>query len=206
MNASFRPPLPESVEHLPDEELHINVARTLDDLMQVTVVRSLVYMGDQTCPYEEEFDGNDFAGATHLILRRGTEPIGVVRLRWFADFAKLERLSIRREYRGGPGLMMLAQSSFQHAAKKGYRRLMGHAQLRLAPFWKRYFNGRERPGRERFCFSDYDYVELEFDLTPPPNAITIDADPFVLLRPEGAWDEPGVLDRYAVPTSLLAQV
>lgn len=201
MNATFRPPRIEPE----DEALRISVARTLNDMMQVTVVRSLVYMGDQVCPYDEEFDGNDFAGATHLILRKGDEPIGVVRLRWFADFAKLERLAIRREYRGGPGLMMLARASFEHAALKGYRRLMGHAQLRLAPFWKRYFNGRERTGRGRFCFSDYDYVELEFDLDPPANAITIDSDPFVLLRPEGAWDEPGVLDRFAVPAHAVAQ-
>ena len=125
----------------------------------------------------------------------------MVRLRWFADFAKLERLAIRREYRGGSGLMMLGRHSFQHAAQKGYRRLMGHAQPRLVPFWKRYFHGRERPDRKRFCFSDYDYCELEFDLQPPADAITIDSDPFVLLRPEGAWDVPGVLDRFAGPAT-----
>ena len=32
---------------------------------------------------------------------------------------------------------------------------------------------------------------------PPPDALTLESDPMVLLRPEGAWDEAGVLDRSA---------
>jgi predicted GNAT family N-acyltransferase len=197
MNAPFKPLISEPGANLAREKLNISVARTLNDLMEVMTVRSLVYMGDQSCPYDEEFDGNDFAGATHLILRRGDEPIGVVRLRWFADFVKLERLAIRREFRGGPGLMLLVRSAIGHAERKGYRRLMGHVQSRLVPFWKRYFAARPRLGRAPFAFSDYDYVELEIDLTPPADAITIDSDPMVILRPEGEWDRPGVLDRSA---------
>ncbi|HEX4199003.1 MAG TPA: hypothetical protein VHZ26_16320 [Caulobacteraceae bacterium] len=175
--------------------MRVDIARSLNDLAQVMAVRTLVYMGEQVCPYDEEFDGNDFCGATHLILRAGLEPVGVVRMRWFAGFAKLERLAIRKEYRGGPGLMMLARAAFQLAGRKGYRTLMGHAQLRLTPFWKRHFGGWVRPGRPAFSFSGYDYVEMEFALEPPADAVTIDADPLVLVRPEGDWDHPGVLDR-----------
>ena len=195
MNALFKPLAAAAPVKSADDGLTVMVARTLDDLMRVVVVRSLVYLGDQVCPYDEEYDGNDFSGATHLLLLKHGEPIGVVRLRWFADFAKLERLAIRAEYRGGGGLMMLARAAFDLARRKGYRTLMGHAQHRLTPFWKRHFGGWVRPGRAAFAFSDYDYVEMEFALDPPTDAITIDADPFVLLRPEGAWDRPGVLDR-----------
>lgn len=178
--------------------LTVSVAHTLNDLMHVVAVRTLVYMGEQSCPFDEEYDGNDFAGSTHLILRCDDEPIGVVRLRWFAGFAKLERLAIRQEYRGGPGLLMLAREAFALAERKGYSRLMGHAQDRVIPFWRRYFKGRARENRPRFYFSDHGYTELEFDLTPAPDAISIDSDPLVLLRPEGEWDRPGVLDRSSV--------
>ena len=175
----------------------VGVVRTLNDLMQVQTVRSLVYMGDQACPYDEEFDGNDLAGATHLLLRYGREPVGVVRMRWFGGFAKMERLAIRKEHRGGPGLLTLSRAAFDLAARKGYRRLMGHAQVRGEAFWKRYFKGRPRAGRARFSFSDYDYVEMEFDLVPPANAIGLETDPYVLLRPEGDWDRPGILESSA---------
>jgi predicted GNAT family N-acyltransferase len=195
MNAPFRPLSGDAIVHRPNDGLVVSVARTLEDLMRVCAIRSLVYLGEQACPYEEEFDGNDFAGATHLLLRKHDEPIGVVRLRWFAGFAKLERLAIRADHRGGRGLMLLARAAFDHARRKGYRVLMGHAQARLVPFWKRYFQGRLRAGRQPFHFSDYDYVEMEFDLEADEDAITIDADPFVLLRPEGDWDRPGVLER-----------
>jgi len=177
--------------------LTVSVARTLNDLMHVMTVRTLVYMGEQGCPYDEEYDGNDFAGATHLILRCDGEPVGVVRLRWFSQFVKLERLSIRPEYRGGPGLLMLAREAVAFAERKGYRLLMGHVQSRVIPFWRRYFKARIRENRTRFFFSDFDYVEMEFDLHPPADAISIDTDPLVLIRPEGEWDRPGVLDRSA---------
>ncbi|MDR3506311.1 MAG: hypothetical protein P4L64_00270 [Caulobacteraceae bacterium] len=195
MTCANLPPPVARAPRIGANDLQVTVARTLNDLMQVMAIRTLVYMGEQTCPYDEEFDGNDFAGATHLILRKADEPVGVVRLRWFADFAKLERLAIRKEYRGGRGLLLLSRAAFDLAERKGYRRLMGHAQLRVAPFWQRYFQGRVRQNRNGFCFSDYDYVELEFDLKPSADAITIDSEPMVLLRPEGEWDRPGVLDR-----------
>jgi predicted GNAT family N-acyltransferase len=172
----------------------VSVARTLEALSEVQVVRALVYMGDQACPYAEEFDGNDLCGATHLLLRFGREPVGVVRLRWFGELAKLERLAVRKEHRGGPGLRLLCEAAFELAARKGYRRLIGHAQVRGEAFWRRYFGGRLRPGRGRFRFSGYDYVEMEFDLAAHPRAVGLASPPMLLLRPEGDWDRPSVLE------------
>lgn len=180
---------------LPKEAISVTVARTLDDLMQVMSIRSVVYMGEQFCPYEEEFDGNDIAGATHLIARIGSQPAGVVRLRWFADFAKLERLTVLPHCRGGAVPRALLDAAFELAAKKGYRQIMGHTQVRLAPVLMRLGKVKVRAGRKRFTFSDHEYVETIRELTPPDDAVTIDSDPLVVLRPEGAWDRPGVLDR-----------
>ncbi|MGV8841474.1 MAG: hypothetical protein ACWA6X_14380, partial [Bauldia sp.] len=44
----------------------IKIARSMEDLMQVVAVRSAVFLTDQACPYEEEFDGNDFC-SLHFI-------------------------------------------------------------------------------------------------------------------------------------------
>jgi predicted GNAT family N-acyltransferase len=182
---------------LPREAVSVSVAHTLDDLMQAMAIRSVVYMGEQLCPYDEEFDGNDLAGATHLIARIGREPVGVIRLRWFADFAKLERLTVLPTCRGGAVPRALLDAAFELAAKKGYRRIMGHTQARLAPVLMRLGKVKVREGRGRFTFSDHEYVETIRELTPPADAVTIDSDPLVILRPEGAWDRPGVLDHSA---------
>jgi predicted GNAT family N-acyltransferase len=179
---------------LPKAAVTVTVAHTLDDLMQVMSIRSVVYMGEQLCPYEEEFDGNDIAGATHLIARIGSQPVGVVRLRWFCDFAKLERLTVMPHCRGGAVPRALLEAAFELAAKKGYRQIMGHTQVRLAPVLMRLGKVKVRAGRKKFTFSDHEYVETIRELTPPEDAVNIDSDPLVVLRPEGAWDRPGVLD------------
>lgn len=174
--------------------LEITIARSLDDLMQMAVVRAVVYMGEQYCPYEEEFDGNDFNGATHFIARLNGEPVGVLRMRWFADFAKLERFAIRSQSRGGEIARALFDAAYGMAARKGYRRVLGYIQARLLPFMRRVGGVIEREGRPRLTFSDHEYIEVERVLSPCVDALTIDSDPMLILRPEGAWDRPGVLD------------
>jgi len=182
--ARYRPPV------------EVSVAHTLNDVMQVIAIRSVVYMSEQDCPFDEEYDGNDFV-ATHLIARVGGQPTGVVRIRWFADFAKLERLAVLKDHRGGRVTSSLIETAFAIAARKGYRTMVGHAQPRLVPFWIRKYGGRVRVGRENFLFSGYEYTEMEIDLKPPEDALNIDSDPMVLVRPEGDWDRPGVLERSA---------
>ena len=50
----------------------------MDEMARVIALRSAVYIGEQGCPFEEEFDGNDFS-ATHLICHKGNEPVGCMR-------------------------------------------------------------------------------------------------------------------------------
>jgi hypothetical protein len=47
-------------------------------------------------------------------------------------------------------------------------------------------------------FSDFDYVEIVLDTTPHPQAISIGVDPYVMIRPEGRWHVPGILERSAI--------
>ena len=195
MNAiAWRPILAAAAGHLEADGYDVAVARSLDDLMQVMAIRTLVYMGEQDCPFDEEYDGNDFAGATHLLLRFAGQPVGVVRLRWFADFAKLERLAVLKDHRGRATLTLI-RGAVKIARRKGYRRILGHAQPRLVAFWARHFNGRPRPGRDGFSFSGCTYTEVVAEFEASADALTLDSDPLVLLRPEGDWDRPGVLDR-----------
>jgi predicted GNAT family N-acyltransferase len=198
MNARVQFPEPHEAIRQRKEVVRVYVAHSLDELMQVMSIRSVVYMGEQFCPYCEEFDGNDFNGATHLIARLGSEPIGVMRLRWFADFAKVERFAVLREYRGGEVAKALFDFAYALAARKGYRRVLGYIQARLAPFMQRVGGVHVRSGRPHFVFSDHEYIEVEKLLAPVPDAITADSDPMVLVRPEGDWDRPGVLDRSAI--------
>jgi predicted GNAT family N-acyltransferase len=177
-------------------DISITIARTFEDIMRVTSIRSAVYIGEQECPYEEEFDGNDFT-ATHLIGYVGNEPAACLRVRYFADFAKIERLAVRREFRKTRAAFQVVRAGIELCRTKGYRRLYGHSQKRLINFWGR-FGFRPLEGAREFIFSDFDYVEIVLDTTPHPQAIAIGVDPYVMIRPEGRWHVPGILERSAI--------
>ena len=184
--------------------MSVTVAHELNDFMRVASIRSAVYIGEQACPYEEEFDGNDFT-AVHLLGYVGNEPAGCIRIRHFANFAKIERLAVRKEFRNSRLSFMLVKAAIEFCRAKGYRRAYGHAQRRLLHFWSR-FGAKPVAGGKTFVFSDFDYVEVMLEFEPHPDAITIGTDPYVIIRPEGRWREPGVLERSASRPATLPSV
>jgi predicted GNAT family N-acyltransferase len=172
--------------------ISVTVARTIEDMMRIVAMRSAVYIGEQECPYDEEFDGNDFTG-TNLLGYVGDEPAGCIRVRYFADFAKIERLAVRKEFRNTRLSFQLVRAAIELCRTKGYQRLYGHAQKRLVKFWSRFGFEVLEGGRE-LVFSDFDYVEMVMSTPRDPKAIAIGQDPYVVIRPEGRWHIPGVLE------------
>jgi predicted GNAT family N-acyltransferase len=163
----------------------------MDDLAAVQALRAAVFLAEQDCPYAEEFDGNDLC-SMHLLARVGVEPAGTMRLRFFAGFAKWERLCVLRRFRRAEVAEALVAEAYAITRRKGYRMVYGHAQERLLGMWRRFgFVPRNTPP---FAFSDHRYIEIVAALEPAENAITLDSGPLAIIRPEGAWDSPGVLD------------
>lgn len=175
------------------DSLKVTVARTLDEVVMAMTLRGVIYLGEQMAPYHEEYDGNDLVGASHLVCWKAKEPVGVLRLRWFAGFAKVERAAVLKPYRRDGVMRLLMQEALRYAARRGYRKVLGHAQLNRVKYWRSH-GFRVRSNREPFGFSDYEYVEIERDLVPPANAIGLDTDPMVIIRPDGEWDRPGPFD------------
>lgn len=176
-------------------ELRVEVVRDLNDFMKVVAIRSSVFLAEQDCPYDEEFDNNDMC-ACHLIAYLRGEPVATLRIRWFANFAKIERVCVMKHVRGGSLVKLMIESAVEVIGRKGYVHVVGYIQKRLVPFWRQLgFLPREnRPG---FRFSDYDYVECERMIKPKADALGVDSDPYVIMRPEGDWDHENVLDRSA---------
>lgn len=172
----------------------VKVARSIEELMQAFAIRAAVFLSEQHCPYAEEFDGNDFS-ATQFLALVGGEPASTCRMRYFAEFAKLERVAVRREFRKSGVAAQMIDFALELCRQKGYRRIYGHAQARLVPFWQKF--GFEPINSDKFTFSDHEYIEIECQLEPHPDPIMVGKNPMVIIRPEGAWDEPGVLERSA---------
>ena len=165
-------------------DVSIRVAASMTDLMQVVANRAAAFLAEQNCPYAEEFEGNDFC-ALHLIGAVNDEPAACLRVRFFADFAKLERLAVRREFRRSRLAFEVVHAAIKLSRRKGYTRLYGHAQDRLVPFWSR-FGGQPMKGRPPLKFSDYAYTEMMMVTERDPEALSLDSDPYVLIRPEGS--------------------
>jgi predicted GNAT family N-acyltransferase len=172
------------------------VVHTLDEMMKVFAIRSAVYLDGQNCPYDEEFDGNDFSG-THLLGSIDGEPAGSLRIRYFADFAKIERVAVLSRFRHRGLGRKLVVAAIELCRAKGYRQVYAHARRSLLPFWERQ-GFSLLPSASPFAFSDFEYVEIIRELVPAGNALALEAGPYVLVRPEGQWDVPGILERSAM--------
>jgi predicted GNAT family N-acyltransferase len=172
----------------------VEVVRSMDELARVIAIRGAIYMGEQRCPFDEEFDGNDFS-ATHLICHKDGEPLGCMRIRYFADFAKLERLAVRHEGRGAGLAGKILDAAVELCRKKGYSVLYAHSQKRFLKVWES--RGFKLMGGRELIFSDFDYVEVKLETEKHPQSIKLEDDPYVIIRPEGRWDTPGVLERSA---------
>ena len=176
-------------------ELAARPASTADEIAKVFALRSAVFMAEQDCPYDEEFDGNDFC-ATHILGTVDGAPAAVLRVRYFADFAKIERLAVLPRFRRTLIMKIVVEAGIELARRKGYRTLYGHAQKRLTRFWAKF---GFKPMQKNFplVYSDHEYVEMVAELERRDDAITVMSDPYVIVRPEGKWDSPGALDRSA---------
>jgi predicted GNAT family N-acyltransferase len=175
-----------------DHHAEVRIARGFDDLLMVYAVRSAVYIAEQECPFAEEFDGNDHC-ATHFIGLVNGEPAGCIRIRFFYDFAKIERLAVLKRFRQSMLASELVLAGIDHVRRKGFRRIYGTAREGLEGFWAR-FGGVPIKDRTTVTVSGFNYTEMLVDLEPLPNAVTIDSGGYVILRPEGDWDQPGILE------------
>lgn len=137
-------------------QLEIKIVENEDEKLKAFLVRGIVYIEEQDCPYEEEFDLNDFS-STLIVGVIGSEPVLTARIRYFDNFAKLERVAIRKKYRQRGYAHRLIKFMIDCCRRKGYSKLYMHAQIRLKNFYEEY--NFHQIGEE-FSFSDYEYIEM----------------------------------------------
>ena len=172
--------------------MEVGVVHSIEQFQKVVAIRAATYIAEQDCPYAEEFDGNDFA-CSHLLANMDGEPAGCIRLRYFAGFAKIERLAVLPRFRKSVLAIRLIKASIELARKKGYRHLYGHAEPELVNLWRR-FGFRPRRSRASYSFSNREYIEGDMALSLSNDPITQYCPPEIINRPEGAWHKPGILE------------
>jgi len=170
----------------------ITVVHSMDDLLRVLAIRASAYVGEQQMPYREDVDGNDLS-ASHLLAYLGHEPAGCIRIRYFSNFVKLERLAVLKRYRNSRIALLLIKAAIEFGRSKGYTHFYGQVADGVAKIWEHFgFVRRAGPGI-KYLTDEY-YYEGDLHVPPLDNAISPRSNPHVLVRPEGQWHRPGVLE------------
>ena len=105
----------------------------------VRAIREEVFVVEQNCPPEEEWDAYEDV-SRHLLGYLGDMPIATARWR-VKHFdgravAKLERFAVLRLYRGNGYGRALVRSTIEDACQAGFARCLIHAQSHLEGFYE----------------------------------------------------------------------
>lgn len=117
--------------------LNIKPAKDESDFAICMAIRMEVFMREQGVPLEEEMDGKDNEAQHYLATLNGA-PVGTGRLRIEGNVAKLERIAVRKAYRGqGVGTALI--DHMMEAAKKNRKLKLAKlgAQVQALPFYEK---------------------------------------------------------------------
>jgi predicted GNAT family N-acyltransferase len=113
------------------------IARSMDDLIKVFVVRGIVFLDEQRVSYREEMDEHEHA-AIHILGEIDGEPVAAGRIRFLDAFAKLERLAVRKPYRGNGYGDQLMRFAMEVARDRGFSKFRLNAQVAVRDFYARH--------------------------------------------------------------------
>ena len=118
----------------------IRPALTEADWAAVRAVRQRVFVEEQACPPEEEWDAHDAPGARgrsvhHVLAEADGVAVGCARWRAAGGAAKLERFAVLPEARGRGVARALVARTLADARAAGHRRFALHAQTYAAPLY-----------------------------------------------------------------------
>jgi len=108
------------------------------DWENARAIRTRVFINEQDCPPEEEWDGHDET-SRHVLGRVDGTPVATARWRAVphgeAIVAKLERFAVLPEYRGDGHGTTLVRFVMNDARRAGFDTLLIHAQSHLEDWY-----------------------------------------------------------------------
>lgn len=173
----------------------IRVVSSQKEFTDAMDVRRQVFVDEQNILPDLEFDGNDF-GATHIIAYYEQMPVGTVRLRYFKDFTKLERLCVIKPLRKTNISNLLIESCMMFSAEKGYEYIHALCKKELLQRWaeEQFF---PIEGAPTVAQNGLTLVPIEKKIELPDNYITYKTSPEILNLREGEWFEQLKIERSA---------
>jgi len=172
-------------------DIRTRIAGSPDDFAMVMAVRACAFLAEEdNITYADEFGTNDHVG-THILALVNGDPAGVIRIRWFGEFAMLERIGVRRRYRSFRVFKALGRAAMDLIAQKGYRIVVGRARGETKKLWARLVNAV--PSGPDFEIERGILTPMITKVPPAPDALAGLAFgdtivEHVICQDEGQWD------------------
>ena len=99
-------------------------------------IRRIVFQNEQRVPAELEFDADD-ESAFHVVATVDGTVVGTGRLVVHADYAKVGRMAVLREWRSAGVGRALLDALTAEAVRRAVPRLVLHAQVQAIGFYQR---------------------------------------------------------------------
>ncbi len=115
----------------------VHIIETAQDMLDVLEVRREVFVNEQKIPSKRERDGEDPV-CTHVIVKVNGKAAGTLRFQWIGkNKIKVERIAIRKKYRGkglGSKMVKLVEN---YAKKKKVKEIFLYGQAYAKDFYKK---------------------------------------------------------------------
>ncbi|KYG81990.1 putative GNAT family N-acyltransferase [Roseivirga ehrenbergii] len=140
--------------------IRVKKVENKEELDLAFAVREKVFIEEQLCDREEEFDEFD-PESTHFIAYYQGEPAGTSRYRTTKKGVKLERFAVYEEYRGkgvGKRLVQIVLADVENNVAQPGTLIYLHAQLTAMPLYSKY--GFTKVG-EKFIEAGIEHFEMQ---------------------------------------------
>ena len=170
-----------------DNNITLTIVRSDEDFAGMKHIRREVFVKEQGIPEEKEFDGNDFC-ATHILASVDGKPVGTMRIRYFSDFVKFERMAVLKDFRKTLVADKIMKKGFDFVSKKGYTSVYGVCKKELLNRWQK-CGYAPIEGAPKVIQNGMVLIPIRRQLEKNENALQITTHPFILNAKEDCWAE-----------------
>ncbi len=171
------------------QEIKLDIVRCQADLDQAFALRRSEFIEKQHVPEEKEFDGNDFS-ATHIIAKDGNKVIGTMRVRYFHDFVRFERMCVSPDYRKQDIPNQILAFTTRFLQKKGFDKALAFCKKELLGHWLA--NGHLKADKIKpVKVGNLEMIGVFYPIPASGRCIRLEGNTENFFVPEGTWkDDP----------------
>ena len=174
---------------LTDNDIKIDLVGSREMFESAMAVRKQVFVKEQGIPENNEFGRNDFCCAHVLAYIQKYHrklPIGTMRIRFFGDCVKFERMAVIKNFRKTNVAENIMQYGFKYSALKGFRAVCGMCKKELLPRWEE-CGYKKMKDAKHVHINGMELIPICRDLESDPRALSMISDFYLLSAAEGHW-------------------